>query len=75
MPYINPYGTSLRKIGTDNRTADIEMMSDEELKKEFERIRPLCELQEKLCNKEMLKHEFLGSCRKQKSHNHRLNSC
>ena len=67
MPYIHPYGNSLRKIGTDNRTADIEMMSDEELKKEFERIRPLCELQAKLYNKEMLKHEFLGSYRRQKA--------
>lgn len=67
MPYIHPYGNSLRKIGTDNRTADIEMMSDEDLKKELERIRPLCELQAKLYNKEMLKHEFLGSYRKQKA--------
>lgn len=67
MPYIHPYGNSLRKIGTDNRTADIEMMSDKELKKEFERIIPLCELQAKLYNKEMLKHEFLGSYRKQKA--------
>ena len=35
--------------------------------KEFERISPLCELQAKLYNKEMLKHEFLGSYRKQKA--------
>ncbi|MBR2953023.1 MAG: hypothetical protein IKC45_01405 [Clostridia bacterium] len=67
MPYIHPYGNSLRKIGTDNRTADIEMMSDDELKKEFARIKPLCELQAKLYNKEMVKHEFLGSYRKQKA--------
>lgn len=67
MPYIHPYGNSLRKIGTDNRTADIEMMSDDELRKELDRIRPLCELQAKLYNKEMVKHEFLGSYRKQKS--------
>jgi hypothetical protein len=67
MPYIHPYGNSLRKIGTDNRTADIEMMNDEELKKELERIAPLCELQARLYNKEMVKHEFLGSYRKQKS--------
>lgn len=33
MPYLHPYGNELRKIGTDNRTADIEMMNDEELKK------------------------------------------
>lgn len=67
MPYIHPYGNSLRKIGTDNRTADIEMMSDDELIKELERIKPLCSLQEKLYNKEMVKHEFLGSYRKQKA--------
>ena len=67
MPYIHPYGNSLCKIGTDNRTADIEMMGDEELKKELCRIKPLCELQARLYNKEMLKHEFLGSYRKQKA--------
>ena len=67
MPYLHPYGNELKKIGTDNRTADIEMMNDEELKKEFERVKPLCELQEKLYNKEMVKHEFLGSYRKQRA--------
>ena len=67
MPYLHPYGNELRKIGTDNRTADIEMMNDEQLKKEFERVKPLCELQEKLYNKEMVKHEFLGSYRKQRT--------
>lgn len=67
MPYIHPYGNSLCKIGTDNRTADVDMMSDEELEKELKRIAPLCELQAKLYNKEMVKHEFLGSYRKQKA--------
>ena len=67
MPYIHPFGNALRKIGTDNRTADVEMMSDDELKKELQRIAPLCELQAKLYNKEMVKHEFLGSYRKQKA--------
>ncbi len=67
MPYIHPYGNELRKIGTDNRTADAEMMSDEELKKELERIEPLCKLQAKLYNKEMVKHEFLGDYRRQKA--------
>ena len=67
MPYLHPYGNSLKKIGTDNRTADIEMMNDEELKKEIRRVEPLCTLQERLYNKEMLKHEFLGSYRKQKT--------
>ena len=36
-------------------------------KKELERIEPLCKLQAKLYNKEMMKHEFLGSYRKQKA--------
>ena len=67
MPYLHPYGNSLCKIGTDKRTADIGMMNDEDLKKELERIKPLCELQAKLYNKEMVKHEFLGSYRKQKA--------
>ncbi len=67
MPYIHPYGNELRKIGTDNRTADVKMMSDEELKKELKRIEPLCKLQAKLYNKEMVKHEFLRSYRKQKA--------
>ncbi len=67
MPYIHPYGNSLREIGTDNRTADIEMMNDAQLEEELARIRPLCELQAKLYNKEMMKHEFLGSYRIQKA--------
>lgn len=67
MPYLHPFGNSLCKIGTDNRTADVEMLSDKELKKEFERIKPLCDLQARLYNKEMVKHEFLGSYRKQKT--------
>ena len=67
MPYLHPYGNELRKIGTDKRTADIEMMSDEELKKELERVKPLCALQERLYNKEMVRHEFLGSYRRQKA--------
>ena len=67
MPYIHPYGNELKKIGTDNRTADVGMMNDAELKKELARIAPLCELQAKLYNKEMVKHEFLGSYRIQKA--------
>ena len=67
MPYLHPYGNSLCKIGTDKRTADIGMMDDEALKKELKRIKPLCELQAKLYNKEMVKHEFLGSYRRQKA--------
>lgn len=67
MPYIHPYGNALRKIGTDNRTADVGLMNDDELTKELARIKPLCELQAKLYNKEMVKHEFLGSYRRQKT--------
>lgn len=67
MPYIHPYGNSLCKIGTDNRTADIDMMDDEGLKKELERIAPLCNLQARLYNKEMVKHEFLGNYKKQRA--------
>lgn len=67
MPYISPFGTELKKIGTDNRTADLELLSDEGLKKEISRVKPLAELQAKLYNKEMVKHEFLGSPRRQKA--------
>lgn len=67
MPYIHPYGNELRKIGTDNRTADVEMMNDDELREELRRIEPLCRLQAKLYDKEMLRHEFVGSYRKQRA--------
>ena len=67
MPYISPFGSGLKKIGTDNRTADLKLLSDEELKKEINRVNPLADLQAKLYNKEMVKHEFLGSIRRQKA--------
>ncbi|MGN0535033.1 MAG: DUF5696 domain-containing protein [Eubacterium sp.] len=67
MPYLHPFGTGLSKIGTDNRTADTELLDDESLKKEIERVKPLCDLQAKLYNKEMVGHEFLGSYRRQKA--------
>lgn len=67
MPYISPYGSGLKKIGKDNRTADLELMDDESLKKEIARVAPLCELQAKLYNKEMIKHEFLGGARRQRA--------
>lgn len=67
MPYISPYGSGIRKIGTDSRTADLELMNDDGLKKEIARISPLCDLQAKLYDKEMVKHEFLGSLRCQKA--------
>ena len=67
MPYLHSFGTGLSKIGTDNRTADTELLDDEILKKEIDRVKPLCDLQTRLYNKEMVKHEFLGSCRQQKA--------
>ena len=41
-------------------------MNEKELKKEIERIKPLAELQAKPYNKEMVKHEILGSYRRQR---------
>lgn len=67
MPYLHPYGDTLCKIGKDVRPADFKMLEDDELKKELERVAPLCELQAMLYNKEMVKHEFLGSYRKQRA--------
>ena len=67
MPYISPFGTGVSKVGTDNRTTDTELLDDEELKKEIARVKPLSDLQAKLYNKEMVKHEFLGSTRRQKA--------
>ena len=67
MPYLHPFGTGMSKIGTDNRTADTELLSDNDLIKEFNRIKPLCDLQSRLYNKEMVKHEFIGSYKIQKA--------
>jgi hypothetical protein len=67
MPYIHPFGSTVEKIGKDARTADGELLDEKSLKKDFERIKPLCDLQAKLYNKEMIKHEFLGSYRIQKA--------
>lgn len=67
MPYLHPFGTGVSKVGTDNRTADTELLSDDNLIKEFSRIKPLCDLQSRLYNKEMVKHEFIGSYKIQKA--------
>lgn len=67
MPYLHCFGTGLSKVGTDIRTADTELLDDESLKKEIARVKPLCDLQARLYNKEMVKHEFLGSYRQQKA--------
>lgn len=67
MPYLHPFGTGTSKIGNDSRTTDTKLLSDEKLKAEFERIKPLCSLHSKLYNKEMVRHEFLGSYKVQKA--------
>lgn len=67
MPYINPFGTGTTKIGSDSRTTDTELLSDDKLKREIARVKPLAKLQAKLYNKEMLRHEFLGSPRRQRA--------
>lgn len=67
MPYINPFGAEMRKIGSDNRTADRELLDDEALKKEIDRVKPLVDLQARFCDKETARHEFLGSYRRQRA--------
>ncbi len=67
MPYINPFGTEIGKVGNDNRTVSTELLDDDKLKVEINRVRPLTQLQAKLYNKEMVKHEFLGSYRRQRA--------
>lgn len=67
MPYFKPFGVGTAKIGTDNRTADAAILDDEKLKTEIARIKPLADLQAKLYNKEMVRHEFLGSVRRQRA--------
>lgn len=53
--------------GSDNRTADRELLDDEALKKEIDRVKPLVDLQARLYNKEMVRHEFLDSYRRQRA--------
>lgn len=67
MPYFHPYIEKDMKLGNDPRSADADLLDDEKLKAEIERVKPLAELQAKLYNKEMVKHEFLGSYRCQKA--------
>ena len=45
----------------------MELLSDAALQAEIKRVLPLTALQEKLYNKEMVKHEFLGSTRRQRA--------
>lgn len=67
MPYLHPFGDEDIKIGKDNRCADIKLLCEEKLKEEINRVKPLAELQAKLYNSEMIKHEFLDSYRKQRT--------
>lgn len=67
MPYFHAFRQKNERIGKNLRPVDTEFLSDEELKEEINRLKPLMELQAKLYNQEMIKHEFLGCYEKQKS--------
>ena len=67
MPYFHPYVEKDMKLGNDPRSADADLLDDEKLKAEINRVKPLAELQAKLYNKEMVKHQFLGSTRIQRA--------
>lgn len=67
MPYFHPFAQTDMKIGNDNRSADMELLSDAALQAEIKRVLPLAALQEKLYNQEMVRHEFLGSTRRQRA--------
>lgn len=59
MPYLHCFGEENFKIGKDDRSADIDLLDEQSLKRELNRIRPLTQLQKKLYNKEMIRHEYL----------------
>lgn len=67
MPYFHPYVEKDMKLGNDLRSADADLLSDAELAAEIARVKPLAELQAKLYNREMIKHEFLGGYEKQRT--------
>lgn len=67
MPYFSPFGTEIGKAGKDERPMDSKLLDDESLKKEIARVEPLAAIQAKLYNKEMIRHEFLGSYRRQRT--------
>lgn len=56
LPYFHPFNED-----------ETQLRSDEEIKKEIEEIKPLTALQAKLYNKEMVRHEFVGSFKCQKA--------
>lgn len=60
MPYFHPYVEKDMKLGKDPRSADADLLEEESLRAEIERVKALSELQAKLYNQEMIKHEFLG---------------
>ena len=45
MPYINPFGTGVRKIGSDSRGAELELLDESKLKEDIARVKPLMQLQ------------------------------
>lgn len=67
MPYIHIFGDDVQPIGNDNRTVDIDLLDDEKLKSEIDRVKPLAALQAKLYNVQMVKHEFLASTKVQRA--------
>lgn len=56
LPYIHPFN--------EDESA---LLPDEDIKEEIKTITPLMQLQAKLYNKEMLRHEFVGSFKCQKT--------
>lgn len=67
MPYFNPFGRELIKIGSSPRTADTVLLSEKELKSEIARVKKLCAIQAALYDKEMIKHEFKDGLRVQRT--------
>ena len=57
----------MKPVGNDNRTADIDLLDDETLRKEIDTVKPLMQLQAKLYNKQMVRHEFVGGKRVQRA--------
>ncbi len=67
MPYFFPFGTDTKKIGRDRRPTDGALLEDQELRREIARVTPLMELQARLFDQKMLRHEFLGNLRRQRA--------
>lgn len=67
MPYFHPYTEKDMLLGNDPRSADAELLDDEKLKAEIARVQPLADLQARLYDKEMVRHEFLGCYERQKA--------